>query len=137
MARHRRIIVVCALLLVALAGAFAMASNAYLQATFPGSTLTGSDTMVNYATGLAVKRTNTYRSNAPFSMVYNWYSQRYSLGPEAHAQGGCILMGRSFTTLWVIKEQITVTVCGTPNGQMMFVTRSSVLPYSRLLPFRA
>jgi hypothetical protein len=40
-------------------------------------------------------------------------------------------MGRSFTTLWVIKEQITVTVCGTPNGQMMFVDRSSVLNYLR------
>lgn len=134
MARHRRTAVVSALLLAALAGALAMASNAYLAAAFPGSTLTGSDTMVSYATGLAVKRTNTYRSDAPFSQVYNWYSRRYSLGPEAHAQGSCILMGRSFTTLWVIKEQITVTVCGTPNGQMMFVSRASVLPYSRLLP---
>jgi hypothetical protein len=89
---------------------------------------------VRYVPGLSIKRTNAYRSDAPFSEVYSWYSQRFRLGPEAHAQGSCILMGRSFTSFWVVKEQITVTVCGTPNGQMMFVTRSSVLPYSRFMP---
>ncbi|GAB4431618.1 MAG: hypothetical protein OHK0015_18300 [Chloroflexi bacterium OHK40] len=135
MVRHRHVLVVVTLLLAGLASGLLLASNAYLDAAFPGATRTGSDTMVNYANGLAIKRTSAFRTDAPFSEVYTWYSQRYSLGPEAHAQGGCILMGRSFTTLGVIKEQITVTVCGTPNGQMMFVTRSSVLPYGHLLPW--
>jgi hypothetical protein len=131
MAQRRRLIASgAALLLTALLVACALgASEGYLSADYPGSTRLSSQTMMRYTTGLAVKRTSVYRSSDAFSLIYNWYSQRFSLGPESHAQSGCILMGRSFTTLWVVKEQITVTVCGTPNGQMMFVSRSSVLPY--------
>ncbi len=133
---HRRVAAVAAVVVVALlAGACAVGWRGYLQAEFPGSTLTGSETLVRYVPGLAVKRTMTFRTDAPFNEVYTWYSQRFSLGPEAHAQGGCILMARSFTSLWVVRDQITVTVCGTPNGQLMFVSRSSVLPYGRLLPW--
>lgn len=131
MAGRRRLLALgAALLLAALVAACAAAvSDGYLAADYPGATRLTSDTLVRYSSGLAVKRTSVYRSSDPFSSIYNWYSQRFSLGPESHAQGGCILMGRSFTSLWVVKEQITVTVCGTPNGQMMFVSRSSVLPY--------
>ena len=126
--RKRMVVSVCVLLL-ALVGSCAVASQGYLAADFPGATLTASDTLVRYLPNLAVKRTSSYRSDAPFTEVYNWYSQRFSLGPESHAQGSCILMARSFTSLWVVREQITVTVCGTPNGQMMFVSRSSVVRY--------
>lgn len=122
-----------AVALLALVGGGLAVSEGYLASSFPGSTLTSSDTMVRYTPSPAVKRTNSYRTDAPFNEVYNWYSRRFALGPESHAQGGCILMARSFTTLWVVRDQITVTVCGTPNGQMMFVSRSSVLPLARVL----
>lgn len=134
--RRRLLALGAALMLIALVAACAVgASEGYLAADYPGAQRIGSDTMLRSTTGLAVKRTSVYRSSDPFSAIYNWYSQRFDLGPEAHAQGGCILMGRSFTTLWVVKEQITVTLCGTPNGQMMFVSRSSVLPYGRWAPW--
>ncbi|MBX0328902.1 hypothetical protein K2Z83_14575 [Oscillochloris sp. ZM17-4] len=104
---------------------------AYMPADYPGASRSASDTRIRYLPSLVLRRTSSYRTGDPFPDVYNWYSRRFSLGPESHAQGSCILMGRSFTTLWVIKEQITVTVCATPNGQMMFVDRSSVWNYTR------
>jgi hypothetical protein len=127
--RHRIKQIGAVLLLVALLGSCLLGSRSYLLAAFPGATLTESDTLVRYVPNFAVRRSSAYRTDAPFTEVYNWYSQRFSLGPEAHAQGGCILMARSFTSFWVVREQITVTVCGTPNGQMMFVSRSSVVAY--------
>jgi hypothetical protein len=131
---HRRLALGATLLLLALLGSCAVAGRGYSPAVFPGATETASGTLVRYLPNLAVRSTGSYRTDARFTDVYNWYSQRFDLGPEAHAQGTCLLMARSFTSLWVISEQITVTVCGTPNGQMMFVTRSSVLRYSRLAP---
>jgi hypothetical protein len=129
--RHRAPLIGLAVLACLLAVGVASLWSAYLPADYPGATRAASDTLVRYVPSFVLRRTSTYRSSDPFPDVYNWYSKRFSLGPESHAQGGCILMGRSFTTLWVVKEQITVTVCGTPNGQMMFVDRSSVLNYLR------
>ena len=129
---RRRVVAPICVLLLALVGSCALSSRGYLAADFPGATLTASDTLVRYMPNFALRRTSAYRSDATFTEVYNWYSQRFSLGPESHAQGGCILMARSFTSLWIVREQITVTVCGTPNGQMMFVSRSSVVRYGRV-----
>jgi hypothetical protein len=131
LARHRVVLIGLAVLACLLAAGAVGLWSAYLPGDYPGATRASSDTRVRYVPSLVLRRTSTYRSSDPFPDVYNWYSKRFSLGPESHAQGGCILMGRSFTTLWVVKEQITVTVCGTPNGQMMFVDRSSVLTYLR------
>jgi hypothetical protein len=134
MRRRRTIAIVTALSLLSLiALCIVGGSGLYLAADYPGAAQISSETMVRYTPGLVVKRTNSYRSSDPFPAIYNWYSQRFDLGPEAHAQGNCILMARSFTSFWVLREQITVTLCSTPNGQMMFVTRSSVLPYGRWL----
>lgn len=111
--------------LCALAGA---ASSRLAQAAdYPGATRLADDTLVRYTPSLVIRRTSSYRTSDPFPAVYNWYSRRFQLGPESHAQSNCILMARSYTTLWLLKEQVTVTVCGTPNGQMMFVSRSGVL----------
>lgn len=130
MPHTRRIILISLAALACLAALLIISLWAsYLPANYPGATRQSSSTRLRYAPSLVMRRTSTYRSNDPFPKVYNWYSRRFSLGPEQHAQGGCILMGRAFTTLWLIKEQITVTACSTPNGQMMFVDRSSVLHY--------
>lgn len=118
-------LLLCALVMLC---AFILQAS-YLSADYPGATRLSSKTMVQTRSGLAIKRTHTYRTDDPFARVYTWYSRRFSLGPESHAQGTCILMGRSFTTLWLVKEQITVTLCNTPNGQMAFVSRSSVVPF--------
>jgi hypothetical protein len=132
--RRRTIAIIAATLIVGLVGlCAALSSTWYLAADYPGAELVSSETMVRTTAGLAVKRTNSYRSSDPFPAIYNWYSQRFDLGPESHAQGTCILMARSFTSFWLLREQITVTLCGTPNGQMMFVSRSSVLPYGQWL----
>jgi hypothetical protein len=75
--------------------------SVYLPADYPGATNASSSTSLRYAPSLVIRRISTYRTNDPFPKVYNWYSQRFDLGPEQYAQGGCILMGRTFTTLWV------------------------------------
>lgn len=100
-------------------------------AHYPGATHLGDQTLVKYTPSLAFKRTGSYRSSDPFPKVYNWYSARFALGPESHAQSNCILMTRSSTSLWLIEEQVSVTVCSTPGGQMMFVMRSLIIPYMR------
>lgn len=128
---RRLVRVLAAMGIVLLAGLCALAGLASSQlsqaADYPGATRLADDTLVRYTPSLVIRRTSSYRTSDPFPAVYNWYSQRFQLGPESHAQSNCILMARSYTTLWLFNEQVTVTVCGTPNGQMMFVSRSGVL----------
>jgi hypothetical protein len=129
---RRRALVLGSILLVGMLSlCLAAGATAYPSAEYPGATLVAGDTLIHYLPSLVVRNTSTYRSNAPFPDVYNWYSKHFQLGPENHAQGTCILMGRSFTRLGLIKEQVTVSVCATPTGQMMFVDRSSVVRYWR------
>lgn len=128
---RRRAHVLITMGIVLLAGLCALAGLASSQlsraADYPGATRMADDTLVRYLPSFVIRRTSSYRTSDPFPAVYNWYSQRFQLGPESHAQSNCILMARSYTTLWLLNEQVTVTVCGTPNGQMMFVSRSGVL----------
>ena len=69
---------------------------------------------------------DSYRSADPFPTVYNWYSRQFNLGPEARANGGCILM--QGTEQQIIVERYTgVMLCETPKGRMIFVTRSATI----------
>ena len=74
-----------------------------------------------------LRRDTTYVSSAPFNEVYTWYSLTYQLGPEQHGQGRCILMASSRTRLRLVDEDIGVTVCDTPQGRLILVTRSMAL----------
>ena len=67
---------------------------------------------------------NSYRTSDNFTDVYNWYSIRFDMGAEARANGNCILLETSNAQL-AFSRQISVFVCNTRFGQMIYVTRST------------
>jgi hypothetical protein len=67
---------------------------------------------------------NSYHSTDPFPAVYNWYSTGFNLGPEMRANGRCILMEGSETRLTATRR-MSVLLCDTPTGRMIYVSRST------------
>lgn len=67
---------------------------------------------------------DTYRTTDPFPAVYNWYSIGFNLGPEMRANGRCILMEGSERRL-AATRYTSVLLCDTPNGRMIYVSRST------------
>jgi hypothetical protein len=73
-----------------------------------------------------LSRVDFYHTEDPFTQVYNWYSTGFDLGPEARANGRCIdLEGRQSRLL--LEQHISVTLCNTPTGQTIHVTRYNSL----------
>jgi hypothetical protein len=69
---------------------------------------------------------DTYHTEDSFTQVYNWYSTGFELGPEARANGRCIdLEGRRERLL--LEQHISVSLCNTPTGQTIHVTRYNSL----------
>lgn len=67
---------------------------------------------------------NTYRTTDPFKAVYNWYSVTFDMGAETRAIGQCILLEKS-SDRFRIERSISVFICETPDGQMIYVSRST------------
>ena len=132
---HRRRRIGAALLLLAATltcGLVAVPLYQLYQATdYPGATHASDQNLFNYTPNFAWRHTAVYRTTDPFPKVYNWYSTRFALGPEAYAQSSCILMARSSTVTWRVEEQMSVMVCNTPTDRMMFVMRAFYIRYSR------
>lgn len=66
---------------------------------------------------------NSYFTTDPFTDVYDWYSVRYSLGAESRALERCILLEGSIEQIF-LERTINVLICGTDNGQLVYVSRS-------------
>ncbi len=94
----------------------------YFAADYPGSARTSDHAIYGYAP-LSIRRDTAYLTTDEFPAVYNWYSVGFELGPEQRAQSGCILMARSQTTLGLLRNSMSVTLCDTPKGRMVFVMR--------------
>jgi hypothetical protein len=69
---------------------------------------------------------DSYLTTDNFTAVYNWYSITFDLGAESRAIGKCTLLEGAENQL-ILKRYISVFVCNTPDGQMVFVTRSTSL----------
>ena len=69
---------------------------------------------------------DTYLTSDNFTNVYNWYSITYDMGAEARANEKCILLESTNRQL-IARRHVTVSLCNTPDGQMIFVTRSTSL----------
>ena len=67
---------------------------------------------------------DTYLTTDNFTAVYNWYSVTFDLGAEARALEKCTLLEGTNEQL-VVKRHVSVSLCNTPEGQMIFVTRST------------
>ena len=93
-------------------------------ADYPGATFMGANMLYKFSPHLVIRRDTSYKTSAPFTDIYHFYSTGFDLGPEQHAQGTCILMANATTTAWVIETEMAVTLCDTPEGRMIFVMRT-------------
>lgn len=94
-------------------------------ADYPGAELVSEQTRTQFFP-MQVRQTAAYKSQAPFPDVYDWYSRGFRLGPEQYAQSNCILIADT-TTHWVLVFDMSVTLCDTSEGTLMFVSRTILL----------
>jgi len=125
---ERRFFVSLGLLVLVLAGVLALGGvwallRWYSPPEFAGAVQTSASSRLYPGRYPVLRRDTTYLSSAPFNRVYTWYSQTFDLGPETHGQGQCILMARSRTRLRIFDEEVSVTLCDTPTGRMILVSR--------------
>ncbi len=129
---ERRWLLTIGLLCLAVAG-LAAASAAwglfrwYVPMEFPGATMTSDSSRLRPGAYPSLRRDTSYESNAPFNEVYKWYSITFQLGPEQYGTGTCILMATSRTELGIFENDVGVTLCDTPTGQKILVSRSLTL----------
>lgn len=65
---------------------------------------------------------DAYQTSDNFIKVYNWYSVTFDLGAEARAFGKCIVLDRAHGQ-WSVERHMNVSLCNTPAGQLIYVTR--------------
>lgn len=112
----------------ALALAIVLFLDSYRQgADYPDALLVAEHTIYRFNPHIAIRRDAALRSADEFNNIYNWYSVGFDLGPERYGQGECILMARSFTDWQIVERDMSVTLCNTPNGRMIFLMRSLTL----------
>lgn len=90
---------------------------------YPGADQFGKNYLYKITPQVELRQDAAYHSNDPFPAIYNYYSSGFRLGPEARAQGACIEMMKASRFAWVIERDMSVTLCDTPKGRMIFVTR--------------
>lgn len=65
-----------------------------------------------------------YLTDDNFTAVYQWYSTGFDLGAEARANGSCIELDGDKTS-FRIERRTHVSLCHTPRGQTIFITRTT------------
>lgn len=105
-------------------------ARTYRATDYPGATRVADQNLTIYSPNFVLRRTTVYRTDDPFPQVYNWYSNQFVLGPENYAQSNCISMSNAANRGWLLEEQMSVMVCNTPTGRMMFVMRAFLVRYS-------
>lgn len=93
-------------------------------AQFPDSEVVSSHS--NYKLPKLYRWDDTYATEAPINLVYQWYSLSFELGPEKAANGGCSLLEDVKTTV-LAQRYFGVLICETGDQRLMFVTRSTKL----------
>jgi hypothetical protein len=98
-------------------------------AHYPGATIITNHS--NYS-GLPyqINWNNSYISSDNFTTIYNWYSVKFDLGAESRAIERCILLEGPMD-LYLLRRHISVLLCNTPQGQMIYVNRSTELKFNR------
>jgi hypothetical protein len=127
--RLRIAVVTLALVAAIWGGLGAWAWHTYRAARYPGATAIDATDTVRALPNFVFRRVETYRSDQPFNLIYNWYSQRFGLGPERYATGNCALMARSSNVLGPLHLNASVMVCDTGSDRMMFIQRTYLLRY--------
>ena len=122
-----------ALALAALAVVIVLASSVWLllryqdAADYPGAALMAGQNIYSLWPNPTVRRDASYRTGAPFLDVYHFYSSGFELGPEQYAQSNCIQMAKNYAKVFVVERSMSVMLCDTASGRMIFVMRSVTL----------
>lgn len=125
---NQRVLLGCGLLLIIFFFAVAYGLVVLVQqdralVRYPGSTPLASHS--NYA---SLPRTyrwdDTFRTQDDFTAVYNWYSLKFNMGAESRANGSCILL-ESNDHFPRGQRFMSVFICGTAKGQLVFVSRTT------------
>lgn len=115
--------------LLLIGGTALLLYRTYEVTAYPGATRIADQNLTRYTPSLVTRRTTVYRTDDSFTKVYNWYSVRFELGPEMYAQSNCILMSKARPAGVRSEEQMSVMLCDTPTGRMIFVMRSFIVRY--------
>lgn len=95
----------------------------YQAADYPGALPMADHSLYRWTPALHWRRDTSYRSTAEFPELYNWYSQRFGLGPEARAESACITMQKA-DRVFILERLTTVMICDTGPDRLVFVTRA-------------
>ncbi len=104
------------------------AYNYYQAADYPGALLMADHSLYRLTPALHFRRDTSYRSADEFPKLYNWYSSRFEMGPEARAISACITLEQSDTVV-IVERQTTVMLCDTERGRLIFVMRALTFRY--------
>jgi hypothetical protein len=118
------VVALLALLALSVAGVLAVGRDRN-QARYPGARLLTSHN--NYS-GLPrqFRWDNSYFTTDDFTDVYNWYSVTFDLGAESRAIERCILLEGPIDRV-VLERAYSVLLCNAPDGQYVYVTRTTRL----------
>jgi hypothetical protein len=117
------------LALVGLA-AILWAAALYRGAVYPGAHQISDNLSYKFGRSLYIRRDTMYRTDDSFAKIYQWYSTTFETGPEKRGMGSCNDLERSRTWL-IFQQDVSITLCDTLEGRMMFVMRSVSLRRAR------
>ena len=92
-------------------------------ANYPGSMQLSSHDVVKLSPHFYYRQETVFLTGDDFPSVQRWYSNGFGLGPEVQGQSNCNSMISTDTRSRITKV-MTVTICDTANGRMIFVQRS-------------
>lgn len=92
-------------------------------AYYPGSTEVSTHQVVKFSPYVYFRHNSVYRTSENFPKVYRWYANEFGLLPTAQWQSNCDSL-RSSETIFFFVREMTVGLCETSNGRLIFTERS-------------
>ncbi len=78
----------------------------------------------NFQPPFRLRWDDTYATDDPINLVYRWYSVKFDLGAESHANGNCSLI-EDVKIRYAFTRTIHVVVCETGIERLIFVNRET------------
>ncbi len=129
--RNRRLQITVAIgaLLVTAVGLLVAAVLVFTTSTavdYPGAARVSEHSIIRLVPRIMFRQDTSYRTNDDVPVIYNFYSTRFNMGAEFRAQSSCLQL-RSQHSWLLLKRQVSVTICDTPRGRMIFANRAFTL----------
>lgn len=92
-------------------------------ARFPGAMQMSVGSSYVFEPRPKLRRDSSFRTDAPFAAVSDWYARAFALHPAQRALHNCIQMD-DIARMWIIHRYVSVVICDTPDGRMVYVQRT-------------